>query len=55
MLQALGRSEPPNFAVNTPSVTEEASCAVQRLGRQALALTAAVTVLSLHCIIVRGV
>ena len=52
MFQALGRSESPAFAVNTPSATKEASCAVQTLGPSALRLTAAVTVLSLHGFIV---
>ena len=45
MCQALGRINTPEFAVNTPSATEEVSCAVHNFGPLALKLTAAVTVL----------
>ena len=50
MCQALGRSDTPNFAVNTPSVTEEVSCVAHFAS--GLTLTAAVTVpcsALLHC------
>ena len=43
MYQALGRSDTPNFAVNTPSVTEEVSCVAY--SPSSLTFTAAVTVL----------
>ena len=44
MCQALGRSDTPNSAADTPSVTEEVSCVAR--SPAGLTLTAAVTVLS---------
>ena len=43
MCQALGRSDTPNFAVNTPSVTEEVSCVAH--SPSSLTFTPAVIVL----------